>query len=209
MMFEGAITVVHLETKGCPNMTNADKPPFQQAPPASRRAYGPVRLAVGIGVTGAIVGVALALAGVDFGAFLGGSQPRLKAPDFHRLADAGLLTQVHLAAALTALAIGTVLLLNRKGTRFHRTLGWGWVLAMATTALTSIFITDLGKGHWSVIHLLTGWVIIILPMAVFMARRKKVEVHKRMMTGLFVGGLLVAGAFTFLPGRLMWDVFLG
>ena len=29
------------------------------------------------------------------------------------------------------------------------------------------------------------------------------------MTSMFVGGLIVAGAFTFLPGRLMWAVFFG
>jgi uncharacterized membrane protein len=29
------------------------------------------------------------------------------------------------------------------------------------------------------------------------------------MTGLFVGGLLIAGAFAFLPGRLMWQIVFG
>lgn len=29
------------------------------------------------------------------------------------------------------------------------------------------------------------------------------------MTGLFVGGLLIAGLFTFAPGRLMWQVVFG
>jgi hypothetical protein len=28
-----------------------------------------------------------------------------------------------------------------------------------------------------------------------------------MMTVLVVGGLFIAGAFTFVPGRLMWRVF--
>jgi len=27
------------------------------------------------------------------------------------------------------------------------------------------------------------------------------------MTGMFTGGMLIAGLFTFLPGRLMWDLF--
>lgn len=30
-----------------------------------------------------------------------------------------------------------------------------------------------------------------------------------MMTGLFMFGLLVAGAFTFIPGRLMYQLFFG
>jgi len=29
------------------------------------------------------------------------------------------------------------------------------------------------------------------------------------MTGMFVGGLIVAGLLTFLPGRLMWTLFFG
>jgi uncharacterized membrane protein len=29
------------------------------------------------------------------------------------------------------------------------------------------------------------------------------------MTGMFIGGLIVAGMFTFAPGRLMYQVFFG
>ena len=45
--------------------------------------------------------------------------------------------------------------------------------------------------------------------AVYAARRHRVAAHRRAMTGMFVGGLIVAGAFTFLPGRLMWAIFFG
>ena len=44
-------------------------------------------------------------------------------------------------------------------------------------------------------------------MAVYAIKRRKVAMHRRAMTGLFVGGLLIAGAFAFLPGRLLWNVF--
>ena len=43
--------------------------------------------------------------------------------------------------------------------------------------------------------------------AVFMARRHNVRAHSRMMTGVFVGGLIVAGLFAFMPGRLLFSVF--
>jgi uncharacterized membrane protein len=33
--------------------------------------------------------------------------------------------------------------------------------------------------------------------------------HRHTMTGLFLFGRIVAGAFTFLPGRLMWRLFFG
>lgn len=130
-------------------------------------------------------------------------------PNLSPLAAAPAKVQVHVAAALTALAIGTVLMVGVKGTRIHRTLGWTWVVAMATTALSSLFIRDMNHGAMSWIHLLSGWTIVALPMAVYAARRHNVHMHRRFMTGLFVGGLLIAGAFTFLPGRLMWRVFFG
>ena len=136
----------------------------------------------------------------------------LRAPDFGPLAAAPTAIQIHVAAALTALAIGMVLLAGVKGSRLHRTLGWTWVLAMGTTAISSFFIHQLNPGGpagLSLIHLLSGWTVVGLPMAVHAARRHRVQAHRRAMTGMFVGGLIVAGLFTFLPGRLMWAVFFG
>nr|WP_316629896.1 DUF2306 domain-containing protein [uncultured Brevundimonas sp.] len=119
---------------------------------------------------------------------------------------------IHVAAALIALAIGVVLLTGVKGDRLHRTLGWLWVLAMGTTAVSSFFIHQInpdGPAGLSLIHLLSGWTVVGLPMAVYAARRHRVAAHRRAMTGMFVGGLIVAGLLTFLPGRLMWAVFFG
>lgn len=134
---------------------------------------------------------------------------RIHAPDFSLLAEAPVTIQIHVAGALTALLIGTVLLLGVKGNTLHRTLGWTWVIAMATTAVSSLFIRQINPGGFSLIHLLSGWTIIALPMAVYAARKHKVVQHRRAMTGMFVGGLLVAGGLTFLPGRLMWRMFFG
>ena len=134
---------------------------------------------------------------------------RLHAPDWRLLLDASPVIQLHIAAALTALVIGTVLLIGVKGTRRHRILGWSWVAAMAATAISSLFIHSINPAGFSLIHLLSGWTIISLPMAIYAIRRGKVQTHRRAMTGMFVGGLIVAGGFTFLPGRLMWAIFFG
>ncbi|PVM89788.1 hypothetical protein DDF65_00055 [Caulobacter radicis] len=130
-------------------------------------------------------------------------------PNLSLVAAAPVKIQIHVAAALTALAIGTVLMVGVKGTRLHRALGWTWVVAMAATAVSSLFIREMNHGAMSWIHLLSGWTIVALPMAVYAARRHNIHMHRRFMTGLFVGGLLIAGAFTFLPGRLLWRVFFG
>lgn len=155
------------------------------------------------GLAGVLVATAIAAAPI----LMLKSAPHL--PDLSLVAAAPLKIQIHIAAALTALAIGTVLMIGVKGTRLHRTLGWTWVAAMATTAVSSLFIREMNHGAMSWIHLLSGWTIIALPMAVYAARRHNVHLHRRFMTGLFVGGLIVAGGFTFLPGRLLWRVFFG
>lgn len=130
-------------------------------------------------------------------------------PDLALIAAAPPVIQLHIAGAVTAFVIGSVLLAGVKGTGLHKRLGWTWVIAMALTAISSLFIKVIHPGHFSFIHLLSGWTLIALPMAIFAIRRRNIRLHRRAMTGMFVGGLLVAGLFTFLPGRLMWNVFLG
>lgn len=131
------------------------------------------------------------------------------APDLSLLAGAPLVIQLHVAGAATAFLIGCILLAGVKGTGLHKTLGWAWVAAMGLTAASSLFIRTINPGHFSFIHLLSGWTLIALPMAIVAIKRGKVAAHRKAMTGMFVGGLLVAGLFTFLPGRLMWRIFIG
>ena len=50
---------------------------------------------------------------------------------------------------------------------------------------------------------------MLLPIALVAARRHAVALHKRAMMGLYFGILLIAGALTFIPGRLMWRLFFG
>jgi uncharacterized membrane protein len=134
---------------------------------------------------------------------------QLHAPNFGLLAVAPIQIRIHVAAVSTALAVGIALMLGLKGNTVHRTLGWVWVIAMATAAISSLFIHRANGGGFSFLHLFAGWTLIALPMGVFAARKHNVRLHSRTMTGMFVGGLLIAGAFAFLPGRLMWQVVFG
>jgi uncharacterized membrane protein len=129
------------------------------------------------------------------------------APDLSLIVHAPLAIQLHLAAVLIALGIGIVLLAGVKGATLHRALGWAWVTAMMTGAVSSLFIRIINHGALSYIHLLSGWTIVALPMAVFAARTHRVRLHARFMAGLFTGGLILAGALAFMPGRLMWELF--
>jgi uncharacterized membrane protein len=153
-----------------------------------------------------VLGVVALVAGVAVLVSLRPHAP-VHAPNFELLARQSLVLKAHVAAAAAAFLLGLILFLSRKGAPFHRAAGWTWVLLMMTVAGSSLFITGLNGSHYSWIHLLSGWSLITLPLAVFAARRHRVEAHRRGMTGLFLGGMIVAGAFTFLPGRLMWAIF--
>jgi uncharacterized membrane protein len=130
-------------------------------------------------------------------------------PRLELLAAQPLKVQVHVGAALLAFCLGLVLFAAPKGTLPHRTLGWIWVIFMTTVAVSSLFMTGLNGNAYSLIHMLSGYVLISLPAGVIAARRHKVLVHQRAMTGMFLGGMVIAGAFTFFPGRLMWRVIMG
>lgn len=120
---------------------------------------------------------------------------------------ASLAIQIHVVAALSAFVVGVILLLAPKGLRFHKTLGWTWVIAMTVTAVSSFFLTGLMGSSLSPIHALSAWTMIGLPFGIAAIRRRDIRQHRHSMTGMFVGGIVIAGLFSFLPGRLMWDVF--
>jgi uncharacterized membrane protein len=126
------------------------------------------------------------------------------------LLDAAPAIPVHALAAMAALVLGIVQLAGPKGTLPHRTLGWIWVGLMATVAASSFWIHQIQLlGPWSPIHLLSIMVLILLPIAVIAARRHHVRRHRRTMIGIFAGGLVIAGLFTLLPGRIMHAVIFG
>ena len=123
------------------------------------------------------------------------------------LMEASFMVQLHVLGAVTAFVIGVILLRGVKGSGLHRKLGYTWVAAMALTAVSSFFITGLNGNHFSYIHGISAWTVIALPMGIAAARRRDIRKHSKDMTNMFVGGLLVAGLFTFLPGRMLWSIF--
>ena len=134
---------------------------------------------------------------------------RLPAANLSLIAAASPAVKIHIFAALAALLVGGVQMFGRKGGRAHRVIGWTWVVLMGTTAFGSLFIHGMNPHGFSLIHLLSGWTLAVLPLGVIFARRGQIKRHRRAMSGLYIGGLLIAGAFTFVPGRLMWQVFFG
>jgi uncharacterized membrane protein len=126
------------------------------------------------------------------------------------LLNAAPAIQLHAVAAMAAFGLGIVQFAAPKGTLPHRTVGWIWVALMTVVGVTAFFIHELRIwGPWSPIHLLAVFTLVTLPLAVWHARRHAVDRHRWAMISIFTGGLLIAGLFTFLPGRIMHTVALG
>jgi uncharacterized membrane protein len=126
------------------------------------------------------------------------------------LLDAAPAIPVHAFVAMAAFALGLVQFAAPKGTLPHRTIGWIWVGLMAVVAASSFWIHEIRLlGPWSPIHLLSIFTLIMLPIAVWRARRHRIADHRRIMTMTFVGALVIAGLFTLLPGRIMHAVVFG
>ena len=126
------------------------------------------------------------------------------------LLAASPVIQVHAFAAMATFVLGSVQMLAPKGTIPHRTFGWAWVVLMMTVAISSLFIHTIRSfGPFSAIHLISVFVIVVTPLAAITARRHRVRRHSIGMTALFIFAIVVAGIFTFLPGRIMHAVVFG
>ena len=113
----------------------------------------------------------------------------------------------HLATVLPAFVIGTYMMVARKGSKKHRLLGKIYMLLMLATAIFALFINaEVGPkflGHFGFIHLFSVLVLYSVPSAYFAAKRHDRRTHTSNMIGLYFGGLLIAGGFTLMPGRLI------
>jgi uncharacterized membrane protein len=165
------------------------------------------RFAIAMVAVALIVGVAMAP--VARGVLHLAAQARPHLPDLALFQALPVAIKVHLLAALSALALGAVLMSRRKGRAFHRVAGWMWVSLVSVTAGSTLFITSLNHGRWSLLHLFTGWTLIVLPLAVVWARRHDVARHRRTMMGLFYGGFAINLLIAFIPGRTMWTMMFG
>ena len=119
-----------------------------------------------------------------------------------------MLTALHAGLAAAALCLGAAMLLRRKGTLSHKRLGRAWVTLMVAVALSSFWIFEIRRGEGpSPIHLLSGWTLISLALAVWFIRRGNVRAHRGFMIGTFIG-LAAAGLGALAPGRALYRLFV-
>ena len=125
----------------------------------------------------------------------------------------------HASFALMAVPLGLFIFLNKKGTKQHRLVGRVWVFLLAIVSVTALFITSpmtdtaLNPRLYSWIHVLIPFTISQFIYSIWSIRQFKatrLAKHKnaqiRSMIGVYVGALLVAGAFTLMPGRMLHEM---
>ena len=129
--------------------------------------------------------------------------------NFEAIADAAPAIQLHLGAVILSLLATLAIAIMKTGTRKHKFAGRVFVIMMAVTSISSFWINEIDMiAGFSMIHLLSIFVLINLFLGVRAARNKQIARHRRHMRGTAIYGIGIAGAFTFLPDRLMYVVFL-
>ena len=111
---------------------------------------------------------------------------------------------------------------KKKGTNQHRRIGRVWVSCLLIVSVTALFITSpmtdtvFNPRFYSWIHLLIPFTVgnlIYLIWNIRQFKKTRLEKHKnahiRSMIGVYVGALLVAGAFTLMPGRMFHEIIFG
>jgi uncharacterized membrane protein len=140
----------------------------------------------------------MAESGVEFNS--AETEPMNLAP----LLDASLAVRLHVAAVVPAALIGPYMFWAKKGTPVHRLAGKIWLGLMAVAALSSFFIHSINLFMgFSPIHLLSAYVLAGCWFAYRSARQHRIAAHRRQVLGLYFGGIVGAGLFTLLPGRIM------
>ena len=123
------------------------------------------------------------------------------------------LALAHLATVVPAFLLGTWLMLRRKGSKNHRALGKIYMGLMLVTAVITLFMPAVVGprflGHFGFIHLFSASVFWTVPKAYFAALKHDVRTHMGNMIGLYVGGMLIAGSFALMPGRLLHTWLFG
>lgn len=124
-----------------------------------------------------------------------------------------ILMYAHLLTVIPCVFLGLFIFLSKKGTRLHKTVGRIYMYLMFTTAIIALFLPAfVGPslfGHFGFIHLFCVLVIYSVPTSILAAKRGQIKKHKVKVISMYVGALLIAGAFTFMPGRFMYELFFG
>lgn len=119
------------------------------------------------------------------------------------LLEADAIIQLHVAAASAALVLGPLALYRTRRDVLHKIVGYSWVMGMGVTALSSFWIHTFPLiGPFSPIHLLAVFALWSLFEGMRHVFAGRIRLHQEVLRSLYWRGLIVAGLFNFLPGRV-------
>ncbi|MEL7690405.1 DUF2306 domain-containing protein [Citromicrobium bathyomarinum] len=121
------------------------------------------------------------------------------APDDGRYRNIAIA--IHIVTVLPCVPLGAYLLLSTKGTKLHKMLGKIWVSLMVVTAIAITFVR--GGSDFSWIHIFVPITLLGAWQVVRTARKGDLASHRRNITRMYLGALMIPGLFAFLPSRLM------
>jgi len=124
-----------------------------------------------------------------------------------------ILMYIHLATVVPCIFIGAVLIVMKKRTRIHQTLGKIYMLLMLVTSGVALFMpAKVGSqvlGHFGWIHGFCLLTLYTVPTAYLAIRKGTVTSHKRKMILLYIGAIVIAGGFTLTEGRFLHQLLFG
>ncbi len=105
---------------------------------------------------------------------------------------------IHMVFGLVALAAGTAVVLTRKGTRGHRTLGHIYLKTMVALNVTGLFIYNLfghfGPFHWLAVASLLTLIAGLVPVFTRRPKGRWLEWHAAFISGSYVGLIAATAA---------------
>lgn len=122
--------------------------------------------------------------------------------------------QLHVFTVVPAFFLGSWLIFfSAKGARRHRAVGYVYLSLMTVTAFAALFIhqipaIDIVYG-FGPIHIFSLVTLLGVAGALRGARTHNIKMHRGSMLGVYIGGILIAGTFAFLPGRIMHALVFG
>lgn len=126
---------------------------------------------------------------------------------------APLAVQIHVATVVPAFVLGTwQIFFSTKGAPLHRAVGYFYLTLMSATSVAAIFIHEInpaGPFGFSLVHLFVPLTLFGVFGALRGAWTHNVMLHRNAVVGTYIGGILIAGAFAFSPGRIMYEVVFG
>ena len=119
----------------------------------------------------------------------------------------------HLLTVVPCVFLGAFLLIVKKGNKLHRITGRVYMSLMMITAIITLFMPALVGprllNHFGFIHGFSFLTIYTVPTAIIAIKRGNVKSHQKKMVLLYFGAIIIAGGFTFFPGRYLHSIFFG